>query len=104
MEIRKEDKQELKRLIKSREFEELFSGNIPFVITMEVKKDKEVQIILSPVASGLHKVDLYGYEDMPEDDLVKVADMVNKAIEEVYGDCSIYEGVAKGWQYLNYPN
>lgn len=104
MKITKKDRRNFIKLIRSREFRQKFSGNRPYAIIMEIEKDKEVQIIISPVASGLYKVDLFGYEDMPEDDLLKIKDMINEGMGEVYGNCTVYEGVAEEWQYLDYLN
>ena len=104
MEITKKDKRDFRRLLKSKEFEKKFRGNRAFEIIMDIAEDKEVQIIISPVASGLYKVDLFGYEDMPEDDLLKIKDMINEGMEEVYGNCSIYEGLVGECHYLDYPN
>ncbi|HHX68563.1 MAG TPA: hypothetical protein GX708_10990 [Gallicola sp.] len=104
MEITKKDKRDFRRLLKSKEFEKKFRGNRAFEIIMDIAKDKEVQIIISPVASGLYKVDLFGYEDMPEDDLLKIKDMINEGMGEVYGNCTVYEGVVGECHYLDYPN
>lgn len=104
MEITKKEKKEFRKLLKSREFERMFRGNRAFEIIMEIAKDKEVQIIISPIAYGLYKFDLFGYEDMPEDDLLKIKNMVSEGIKEVYGNHSVYERLVEECHYLDYQN
>lgn len=103
MKITKKDRRDFIKLIRSREFRQKFSGNKAYAIIMEIEKDKEVELLITPVSNGLFSFDLFSDEDIPENDLLEIADMVKTAIIEVYGGC-IYKGVAEEWQYLNYPN
>lgn len=102
MKITKKDKRDFIKLIRSREFRQKFNGNEAYTVIMEIEKDKEVELLITPVSNGFF-FDLFGYEDMPEDDFLKIEDMMKTAIIEVYGGV-LYKGVAEACQYLDYPN